>query len=66
MSGCEINSCGSGQRKVAGTCEHGNEASGATKIRKCVKLPEELSASQGLYSCTYLHAPDYRILHAKI
>jgi len=50
MSECELKLCGSGQRIVAGACELGNEASGSTKIRKCLRLPEELSASQeGLY-----------------
>jgi len=42
MSGCELNLWSSGQRIVAGACELGNEASEATKIRKCLRLPEEL------------------------
>jgi hypothetical protein len=51
MSGYELHLCGSGQRIVAGACELGNEALGSTKIRKCLRLPEELLASQeGLYS----------------
>jgi len=51
MSGCESNLCGSGERIVAEACELGNEASGSTKIRKCLRLPEKISASQeGIYS----------------
>jgi hypothetical protein len=28
---CELDSCGSGQRQVAGPCEHGNEPSSSIK-----------------------------------
>jgi hypothetical protein len=46
IGACELDSRGSGQVRVAGSCGHGNETPGYIEGQDKSGLPEQLSASQ--------------------